>query len=145
MSSKSINQLLKYLEDRMISANDALEIIKKNTEVNPNNQRSVWKALRLGMYIRQRYYEWEQGLLGKKADSVRRVIDKPEFERLAATFNTSKKLDKEREFKLLNHLITDPRQQGFFILPNIQPKDRKVMPKLNQKLLNELVGKKEEK
>ena len=97
-----------------------MEIIKKSHEINPNNQRSVWKAMRLQLYITQRLEEHNKGLLGKKAESVRRVMEKPNYKRLAETFKLRGRAG--RAFKNFNHLITDPRQQHFFKLKNFNVK-----------------------
>ena len=107
-----------------------MEIIKKSVEINPNNQRSVWKAMRLQMYLAHRLEEYEKGLLGKKAETVRRVIDKPNYKRLARTFNENM----NKAFKNLNHLITDPRQQHFFKVKNFNIKGRKLTQELLDKI-----------
>lgn len=108
----------KYLRENDMKPSEALEIIRKSVEINPNNQRSVWKAMRLQMYIQERLEEHKKGLLGKKADTVRRVIEKPNYKRLAKTFHENP----HRAFKNFNHLITDPRQQHFFKLKNFNIK-----------------------
>lgn len=128
----TIRDVVKYIEDNQINPTDALNILKKSTEINPNNKRSVWKAIRMNLYIQQRYDEYKQGMLGKKTDSVRRVLDKPDFIKLADKFNTGR-FDKGREFKLLNHLITDPRQSSFFRVKNF-----KIKGNLSQKILDEI-------
>ena len=123
-----LQELGKYLRENDIKVKDALEIIKKSVEINPNNQRSVWKAMRLQLYIAQRLEEHNKGLLGKKAESVRRVMEKPNYKRLAQSFH-------ERSgtaFKNFNHLITDPRQQHFFKLKNFKLKG------LNKDLLEKI-------
>ena len=97
-----------------------MEIIKKSHEINPNNQRSVWKARRLELYIAQRLEEHNKGLLGKKAESVRRVMEKDNYKRLAKSFQLRGRAG--RAFKNFNHLITDPRQQHFFKLKNFNIK-----------------------
>ena len=57
---------------------DVLELTKKSVEINPNNQRSVWKAMRLQLYIEQRLEEYKKGLLGKKA-WYWKIINDPDF------------------------------------------------------------------
>ena len=108
----------KYLRENDMKPSDALEIIKKSVEINPNNQRSVWKAMRLQMYIQERLEEHRKGLLGKKAETVRRIIEKPNYKRLAKTFHENP----YKAFKNFNHLITDPRQRHFFKLKNFNIK-----------------------
>ena len=97
-----------------------MEIIKKSYEINPNNQRSVWKARRLELYIAQRLEEYKKGLLGKKAESVRRVMEKDNYKRLVKSSQITGRAG--RAFKNFNHLITDPRQQHFFKLKNFNIK-----------------------
>ena len=118
MKAIDLQTIGKYLRENDMKPGEALEIIKKSVEINPNNQRSVWKAMRLQMYIQERLEEHKKGLLGKKAETVRRVISKGNYQRLAKTFNEIP----ERAFKNFNHLITDPRQQHFFKLKNFKIK-----------------------
>ena len=118
MKAIDLQTIGKYLRENDMKPGEALEIIKKSVEINPNNQRSVWKAMRLQMYIQERLEEHKKGLLGKKAETVRRVISKGNYQRLAKTFNETP----ERAFKNFNHLITDPRQQHFFKVKNFNIK-----------------------
>ena len=99
---------------------DVLELTKKSVEINPNNQRSVWKAMRLQLYIEQRLEEYKKGLLGKKDESVRRVMEKDSYKRLVKSSQITGRAG--RAFKNFNHLITDPRQQHFFKLKNFKVK-----------------------
>jgi hypothetical protein len=118
MKAIDLQKLGKYMRENDLTEDDVLELTKKSVEINPNNQRSVWKAMRLQMYIQERLDEHKKGLLGKKAETVRRVISKGNYQRLAKTFNEIP----ERAFKNFNHLITDPRQQHFFKLKNFKIK-----------------------
>ena len=120
MKDIELQELGRHLRENDIKVRDALEIIKKSHEINPNNQRSVWKARRLELYIAQRLEEYQKGLLGKKAESVRRVMEKPNYKRLAESFQLKGRVG--RAFKNFNHLITDPRQQHFFKLKNFNVK-----------------------
>ena len=65
---------------------DVLELTKKSVEINPNNQRFLWRARRLELYIAQRLEEYKKGILGKKAESVRRVMEKDNYKRLVKSF-----------------------------------------------------------
>ena len=120
MKGIELQELGKHLRENDIKVRDALEIIKKSHEINPNNQRSVWKAMRLQLYITQRLEEHNKGLLGKKAESVRRVMEKDNYKRLVKSFQLRGRAG--RAFKNFNHLITDPRQQHFFKLKNFNIK-----------------------
>ena len=130
MKDIDLQELGKYLKENDIKVKDALEIIKRSVEINPNNQRSVWKAIRLQLYITQRLDEHQKGLLGKKAESVRRAMEKPNYARLAKSFHERT----ETAFKNFNHLITDPRQQHFFKVKNFKIKG--LTPDLLRKLHN---------
>ena len=120
MKEIELQKLGKYLRENDVKLNEAIDIYKRALEINPNNQRSVWKAKRLELYIAQRFEEYKKGLLGKKAESVRRVMEKDNYKRLAKTFKLSGRAG--RAFKNFNHLITDPRQQHFFKLKNFNIK-----------------------
>ena len=71
------------------------------------------EAKRFTLYIWARLYEHQKGLLGKKIDTVRRVVGSKEFNNLHKTYPLGR-LDIEREIKNLNKLITDPRQFPYF-------------------------------
>ena len=120
MKDIELQELGKYLKENDTKLKDAKDILKRALEINPNNQRSVWKARRLELYIAQRFEEYKKGLLGKKAESVRRVMEKDNYKRLAKSFNLTGRAG--RAFKNFNHLITDPRQQHFFKLKNFKIK-----------------------
>jgi len=99
---------------------DVLELTKKSVEINPNNPRFLWRARRLELYITQRLEEYKKGLLGKKAESVRRVMEKDNYKRLAKSFQLRGRAG--RAFKNFNHQITDPKQQHCFKLKNFNIK-----------------------
>ena len=90
--------------------------LKKSVEINPDNQRFLWRARRLELYIAQRLEEYNKGLLGKKAESVRRVMEKDNYKRLVKSSQITGRAG--RAFKNFNHLITDPKQQHCFKLKN---------------------------
>ena len=120
MKDIELQKLGKYLRENDVKLNEAIDIYKRALEINPNNQRSVWKAKRLELYIAQRFDEYKKGLLGKKAESVRRVMEKDNYKRLAKSSNLTGRAG--RAFKNFNHLVTDPRQQHFFKLKNFKIK-----------------------
>ena len=94
--------------------------LKKSVEINPDNQRFLWRARRLELYIAQRLEEYKKGLLGEKAESVRRVMEKDNYKRLVKSFQLRGRAG--RAFKNFNHLITDPKQQHCFKLKNVNIK-----------------------
>ena len=105
--------LLKLLKKDNVKLKEAMEIYQRAIEINPNNHRAVWKAKRFTLYIWARLYEHEKGLLGRKIDTVRRVVGSKEFHNLYKTYPLGR-LDIEREIRNLNKLITDPRQFPYF-------------------------------
>lgn len=115
---KDLQLLGKYLRDNDIDVKDAINILKKALQINPSNTRSLWKLQRFGMYIAQRIDEDKQGLLGKKIESVRRVVSSKnfvdEYKKHHQGIMSLKKTDAEYEAFKLNKLITDPRQYHFF-------------------------------
>ena len=90
--------------------------MKKSVEINPDNQRFLWRARRLELYIAQRLEEYKKGLLGKKDESVRRVMEKDSYKRLVKSSQITGRAG--RAFKNFNHLITDTKQQHCFKLKN---------------------------
>ena len=121
---KDYKELIEYLKKSYIKPNEALEIYKRAIEINPNNHRAVWKAKRFTLYIWARLYEHEKGLLGKKIDTVRRVVASKEFQNLHRTYPLGR-FDIEKEVKNLNKLITDPRQFPYFRSKNFYYKGSK--------------------
>tara|TARA_R100001143_G_C3358621_1_gene134116 strand:+ start:1607 stop:2047 length:441 start_codon:yes stop_codon:yes gene_type:complete len=115
---KDLQLLGKHLRDNDIDVKDAINILKKALQINPSNTRSLWKLQRFGMYIAQRIDEDKQGLLGKKIESVRRVVSSKnfvdEYKKHHQGIMSLKKTDAEYEAFKLNKLITDPRQYHFF-------------------------------
>ena len=120
MKDIELQELGRHLRENDIKVRDALELTKKSVEINPNNQRFLWRARRLELYVAQRLEEYKKGLLGKKAESVRRVMEKPNYKRLAESFQLRGRVG--RAFKNFNHLITDPKQQHCFKLKNFNIK-----------------------
>ena len=74
--------------------------------------------MRMRLYIQERLEEHKKGLLGKKAETVRRIISKPIYRKMA----DAAKENPQRAFKNFNHLITDPRQKHFFKIKNFNGK-----------------------
>lgn len=131
LSNKDLQQLIRYLEDEEISAKEALEVIKKEFEVNFDHMRTKWKMMRFTLYLWARLEEEKSGYLGKKSDTVRRLVRSKKYVDQFNLFGSSltvkgakpykvgtSKADDEAffeiQFKQLNQLITDPRQVVFF-------------------------------
>jgi|TARA_B110000495_G_C22665607_1_gene393705 hypothetical protein len=125
VNHRDMDKLVDYLEKEEISAADALKVIKKEFEVNFNNIRVQWKMRRFSLYLWARLEEEKSGYLGKKSDTIRRLVRSrkyiEEYKNHGAGHFYLEKADKanignffEVHFKQLNHLITDPRQVVFF-------------------------------
>ena len=115
-----------------VNPNEALAILKKSIEFNPNNRGSVWKMMRFQLYLWVRLEEDKQGYLPKKAETVRKLVHSNKYKKYYDKFNTEIKFPTRHlssrasrlrtspqnwfrfEFLRLNHLITDPRQSVFF-------------------------------
>ena len=110
LDNKEITTLLKYLDKEGISPLNALEIVKKANTINPSNYRSHWKMTRFSLYLWQRIKEDKARMLGKKIDSIRRVVATDKYKRLYKLYPGFKAFNEAKEVKNLNLLITDPRQ-----------------------------------
>ena len=110
LDNKEITTLLKYLDKEGISPLNALEIVKKANTINPSNYRSHWKMTRFSLYLWQRIKEDKAQMLGKKIDSIRRVVATDKYKRLYKLYPGFKAFNEAKEVKNLNLLITDPRQ-----------------------------------
>jgi len=110
LDNKEITTLLKYLDKEGISPLNALEIVKKANTINPSNYRSHWKMTRFSLYLWQRIKEDKAQMLGKKIDSIRRVVATEKYKRLYKLYPGFKAFNEAKEAKNLNLLITDPRQ-----------------------------------
>ena len=110
LDNKEIRKLLDYLDKEGINPLNALEIVKKHNTINPSNYRSHWKMTRFSLYLWQRIKEDKAQMLGKKIDSIRRVVATEKYKRLYKLYPGHKAFNEAKEVKNLNLLITDPRQ-----------------------------------
>ena len=110
LDNKEIKKLLDYLDKEGISPLNALEIVKKANTINPSNYRTHWKMTRFTLYIWQRIKEDKANMLGKKIDSIRRVVATEKYKRNYKLYPGHKAFNEAKEVKNLNLLITDPRQ-----------------------------------
>jgi len=110
LDNKEIRKLLDYLDKEGINPLNALEIVKKHNTINPSNYRTHWKMTRFTLYLWQRIKEDRAQMLGKKIDSIRRVVATEKYKRLYKLYPGHKAFNEAKEVKNLNLLITDPRQ-----------------------------------
>jgi len=112
--SDKYKQVIAYLLRNKISPEQALAILDKTIVVDSNSLRSKWKMMRFNLYLWARIDEDKKGLLGKKIDTIRRVVALPKYKRLWDTFPQRAAFNPSKEIKNLNLLVTDPRQFGYF-------------------------------
>ena len=74
LKNDEVKKLLNYLDKEGISPLNALEVVKKHNTINPSNYRTHWKMIRFTLYLWQRVKEHKANMLGKKIDSIRRVV-----------------------------------------------------------------------
>ena len=131
LTAKDLNPLIQFMEEEEISPKEALQVLKKEYEVNFNNMRTKWKMFRFTLYLWARLDEEKSGYLGKKSDTIRRLIRTSKYQNQYKIFapdiatkdqmEVMKVLEKKNQeaylavhYKQLNQLITDPRQVVFF-------------------------------
>ena len=109
---RNYKSLINYLIDQDITPKEALEIIKSHSQLNPTNRRTQWKMYRLSMFLWARVEEDKAGFLGKKSDTIRRLITTETYQKMWEAFNKGK-MNQEKEFTNLQYLLNDPRQAPF--------------------------------
>lgn len=110
---RNYNPLVDYLVKQDITPSEALAIIKSHSELNPTSKRTQWKMYRLTMFLWARIEEDKAGYLGKKADTVRRLIATDTYKKWFEAYNKGP-MNPEKEFKNLQYLVNDPKQSPFF-------------------------------
>jgi len=104
-------ELIKYCKKNKISGESALRIIKSQNETGVTGSRSYWKMIRFQMYIWERLEEYKKKKLGSRAQTVRNLVGSKEYKQAHKQFNKNDKFDERLEFKRLNQLISEPRQE----------------------------------
>jgi len=118
---KDYTSLITYLKKNSVDVTEAIEIYKRAIKINPDNYRTRWKMFRFAMYLHARIEEHKKGLLGKKIETIRRVVGSPQYKNTHKTFPFGS-FDPEREINKLNKLISDPRQYPIFKSHNFRYK-----------------------
>jgi hypothetical protein len=131
----SYSKVIDYLIFKKITPDQALAILDKTLVVNPTSFKAKWKMIRFTLYLWARIEENEKGLLGKKIETIRRVVVKPEYQNMREPFGFKEKFNPEKEIKNLNLLVTDPRQWGYFRTENF------VFKGTNKNIPQELIDK----
>ena len=132
---ETLEQLGVYLRRNGITPRTAWGILWRHFE--EGDTRKNYKMMRFTQYLWERHREYKANKIGKKIDTIRKVVSTDTFKLIFQGYFPDLKFDKEKEITKLNQLIADPRQQKYFAegLYKIE-KTSKDMP---QKLINELI------
>jgi len=103
-----MRKLIKMLEQRGISEDEAIEYIEKSIPY-----KRTWKMWRFTLYLWMRVYYDKKGITKSRIETVAEVVHMPKYKRLYDTFPLPP-LDKEKEIKNLTQLIAEPRQSKEF-------------------------------
>ena len=102
------NKLLKMLEQRGISEDEAIEYIEKSIPY-----KRTWKMWRFTLYLWKRIENEKRGINKNRIETVAEVVHMPKYKRLYDTFPLMP-FDAEKEIKNLTQLIAEPRQSKEF-------------------------------
>tara|TARA_R110001599_G_scaffold18194_1_gene71468 strand:+ start:247 stop:630 length:384 start_codon:yes stop_codon:yes gene_type:complete len=103
-----MRKLLKMLEERKISEDEAIEYIEKSIPY-----KRTWKIWRFTMYLWKRIENEKKGIKKNRIETVAEVVHSGPFKRLYATFPLPR-FDADKEIKNLAQLIAEPRQSKEF-------------------------------
>jgi len=104
-----MKDILKFLEERRITQDEAIEILEKNLPF-----KNTWKMWRFTLYLWARDKQRSTtGKLGTRKETVEKVVNSPRYKRLYDTFPLPK-FNAKTESKNLTQLIAEPRQDGAF-------------------------------
>ena len=95
-----MDELHSFLKKEELDVKTAISILKKSTQTNPGNFRSLWKMMRFTLYIWQRHKEYKANMLGTKIESIRRVVAMPKYKRLWATHKQTGEFNEAKEVKI---------------------------------------------
>ena len=103
-----MRKLLKMLEQRGISEDEAIEYIEKSIPY-----KRTWKMWRFTLYLWKRIENEKRGINKNRIETVAEVVHMPKYKRLYDTFPLPK-FDPNNEIKKLTQLIAEPRQDKEF-------------------------------
>tara|TARA_R110001592_G_scaffold221448_1_gene476245 strand:- start:121 stop:561 length:441 start_codon:yes stop_codon:yes gene_type:complete len=128
--SREIDKLIRYLEQKDISPNDAVDIIEASLpKAQESNMKFNWKMMRFTMYLWQRLEEEKGRNLNTKTETAKIVVASKNFVDLYEGYHNTRKFDPKKEAKNLFKLVTDPRQKHFFKSRYfVYPKTKKTIP-----------------
>ena len=128
-------KVLEFLKENKVDPEKALVSLKRNFGKKPDNQTNLklhWKMMRFTLYLWERIKEEDQNIVGKRIDTVKKVVWSSQYKRLYTTFPLPT-FNPENEAKRLAQLIAEPRQDSYFIskyfvYPKGHPKANKPIP-----------------
>ena len=103
-----MRKLLKMLEQRGISEDEAIEYIEKSIPY-----KRTWKMWRFTLYLWKRIENEKKGINKNRIETVAEVVHMPKYKRLYDTFPLMP-FDPDKEIKNLAQLIAEPRQSKEF-------------------------------
>ena len=103
-----MRKLLKMLEQRGISEDEAIEYIEKSIPY-----KRTWKMWRFTLYLWKRIENEKRGINKNRIETVAEVVHMPKYKRLYDTFPLMP-FDPDKEIKNLAQLIAEPRQTKEF-------------------------------
>ena len=103
-----MRKLLKMLEQRGISEDEAIEYIEKSIPY-----KRTWKMWRFTLYLWKRIENEKRGINKNRIETVAEVVHMPKYKRLYDTFPLMP-FDVDKEIKNLTQLIAEPRQSKEF-------------------------------
>ena len=103
-----MRKLLKMLEQRGISEDEAIEYIEKSIPY-----KRTWKMWRFTLYLWKRIENEKKGINKNRIETVAEVVHMPKYKRLYDTFPLMP-FDADKEIKNLTQLIAEPRQSKEF-------------------------------
>ena len=103
-----MRKLLKMLEQRGISEDEAIEYIEKSIPY-----KRTWKMWRFTLYLWKRIENEKRGIHKNRIETVAEVVHMPKYKRLYDTFPLMP-FDADKEIKNLTQLIAEPRQSKEF-------------------------------
>jgi len=110
----SSQELGRFLRENNISPTEAVNIIKKyKLKENKGDSRTYWKMFRFTLYLWLRHKEQQNGRLGDRIDTIRKLVALEKYKRLYDTF-PNPKFDTKSEVENLSKLISDKRQNKAF-------------------------------
>ena len=119
-----MKDILKFLEERRITQDEAIEILEKNLPF-----KNTWKMWKFTLYLWARDKQQSTtGKLGTRKEIVEKLVHSPKYKRLYDTFPLPK-FNAKTESKNLTQLIAEPRQDGAFKEGNYKYEGRnKIIP-----------------